>query len=170
LPTQALSFERWKYARDGLADLWEWWCDCAHLRPQIRSDRWKKSVIEPPFVDELIRWAAPLTAEENEALPLDSATSLDAHLGDAICQICAMVHFYFAVNEGLERIEPGTLEFVESGGKRRCQRFAKYGQIELALFAPGGADVKPDRSNPNFKHYCARINSAFGSPLREFPS
>ncbi|HEY8460743.1 MAG TPA: hypothetical protein VIM99_10205, partial [Blastocatellia bacterium] len=33
LPTKALSFDRWKYVRDGLADLWEWWCDCAHLRP-----------------------------------------------------------------------------------------------------------------------------------------
>ena len=107
LPTQALSFERWKYVRDGLADLWEWWGDCAHMRPQVKTDRWKKSVIEPPFIEELIRWAAPLTAEENDALPLESPTSLDAHLGDAICQICAMVHFYIAVNEGLEQIESG---------------------------------------------------------------
>src|SRR5262245_58405704 len=170
LPTQALSFERWKYVRDGLADLWEWWCDCAHLRPQVRADRWKKSVIEPPFVDELIRWAAPLTAEENEALPLESSTRIDAHLGDALCQICAMVHFCIAMNEGLNRIEPGTLEYVKSNRKRKYQRLANYNQIELALFAPGGEDVKPDRFNPNFKHYCARINSAFGSALREFPS
>jgi hypothetical protein len=170
LPTQALSFERWKYVRDGLADLWEWWGDCAHLRPQVRTDRWKKSVIEQPFMDELIRWAAPLTAEENDALPLDSATSLDAHLGDAICQICAMVHFYVAVNEGLDWVEPGRLEYMESGRKRKCQRIAKCDQIELALFAPGGERVRPSRYNPTFKHYCARINSAFGSPLREFPS
>jgi hypothetical protein len=165
-----LSFERWKYVRDGLADLWEWWCDCAHLRPQVKTDRWKKSVIEPPFVDELIRWAAPLTAEENEALPLESATSIDAHLGDALCQICAMAHFYIAVNEGLEQIEPGKLEYVESGRKRKYQRLAKYDQIELVLFSPGGEDIKPDGLNPLFKHYCARINSAFGSPLRQFPS
>jgi hypothetical protein len=170
LPTQSLSFERWKYVRDGLADLWEWWGDCAHLRPQVRTDRWKKSIIEQPFVDELIRWAAPLTAEENDALPLDSATSLDAHLGDAICQICAMVHFYVAVNEGLEQIEPKRFGFVESGRKRKCQRLTKYDQIELMLFAPGGEDVKPRSYNPAFKHYFARINSAFGSPLREFPS
>jgi hypothetical protein len=170
LPTQALSFERWKYVRDGLADLWEWWCDCAHLRPQVKTERWKKSVIEPPFVEELIRWAAPLTAEENESLPLESATSMDAHLGDALCQICAMVHFYIAVNEGLERLEPGTLEYVKAGGKRKYQRLAKRHQIELVLFAPGGKDVKTGHYNPNFKHYCARINSAFGSPLREFPS
>jgi pentapeptide repeat protein len=170
LATQALTFERWKYVRDALADLWEWWGDCAHLRPQVRTDRWKKSVIEPPFVDELIRWAAPLTAEENESLPLDSATSIDAHLGDAFCQICAMVHFYVAVNEGLKGVEPGTLEYVKSDGKRKSQRLAKRDQIELALFAPGGEDVKSGRLNPNFKHHCARINSAFGSPWREFPS
>jgi dsDNA-binding SOS-regulon protein len=170
LPPQALTFERWKFVRDGLADLWEWWCDCAHLRPQIKTDRWKKSVIEPPFVDELIRWAAPLTAEENEALPLDSATSIDAHLGDALCQICAMVHFYIAVSEGLEQMEPGTLEYVKIGRKQKYQRLAKCDQIELVLFSPGGEDVKPDNLNPIFKHYCARINSAFGSPLREFPS
>jgi Pentapeptide repeats (8 copies) len=170
LPTQALSFERWKYVRDGLADLWEWWGDCAHLRPQVRTDRWKKSVIEQPFVDELIRWAAPLTAEENEALPLESATSLDAHLGDAICQICAMVHFYVAVNEGLDWIEPRRLEYVKSERKRKYQQLAKYDQNEFVLFAPGGEDVKPTDLNPTFKHCCARINSAFGSPLRGFPS
>jgi hypothetical protein len=155
--------------RDRLADLWEWWCDCAHLRPQVKTERWKKSVIEPPFVEELIRWAAPLTAEENEALKLESSTGIDAHLGDALCQICAMVHFYIAVNEGLKQIEPGTLEYLKSDGKRKYQRLAKRDQIELVLFAPGGEDVRPDRLNPNFKHYCARINSAFGSPLREFP-
>lgn len=170
LPTRALSFERWKYVRDGLADLWEWWGDCAHLRPQVKTDRRKKSVVEPPFVEELIRWAAPLTAEENEALPLESSTSIDAHLGDALCQICAMVHFYIAVNEGLERIEPGTLEYVKSDRNRKCQRVAKRDQTELVLFAPGGKDVKAGHYNPSFKHYCARINSAFDGPLREFPS
>jgi hypothetical protein len=172
LPTQALSFERWKYVRDGLADLWEWWCDCAHLRPQVKTDRWKKSVIEPPFVEELIRWAAPLTAEENEALPLESPTSLDAHLGDALCQICAMVHFYVAVGEGLKQIKPRTLEYVESDRKRKYQQLARRDQIELVLFAPGGENIRRGfiNPNPNFKHYCARINSAFGSPLREFPS
>jgi hypothetical protein len=156
--------------RDGLADLWEWWADCAHLRPQFRTDRWKKSVIEPPFVEELIRWAAPLTAEENEALPLESSTSIDAHLGDALCQICAMIHFYIAVKEGLKQIEPGTLEYVKFDRNRKFQRIAKRDQIELVLFAPGGEDVKPYHRNPYFKHYCARINSAFGGPRREFPS
>jgi hypothetical protein len=111
-----------------------------------------------------------LTAEENDALPLESPTSIDAHLGDALCQICAMVHFYIAVNEGLKQIDPGTLEYVKSDGKRMCQRLAKRHQIDLVLFAPGGKDVKAGHYNPNFKHYCARINSAFGSPLREFPS
>ena len=169
-PTRALSFERWKYVRDGLADLWEWWCDCAHLRPQIRTDRWKKSIIEPPFVEELIRWAAPLTAEENEALPLESATSMDAHLGDALCQICAMVHFCISMNEGLERIEPNRIEYVKSERERKYQQHAKNDQIKFVLFAPGGEDVKSGRFNPNFNHYCARINSAYGSPLRRFPS
>jgi hypothetical protein len=171
LPAQALSLGRWKYVRDGLADLWEWWCDCAHLRPQVKTDRWKKSVIGPSFAEELIRWAAPLTAEENEALKLDSSTSIDAHLGDALCQICAMVHFYIAVNEGLDQIEPGTLEYVKSGGNRKYQRLAKRDQIKLVLFAPGGENsIKLSRRNPNFRHYCARINSAFDGPLREFPS
>src|SRR5262249_10105012 len=128
------------------------------------------SVVEPPFAEELIRWAAPLTAEENETLPLESSTSIDAHLGDALCQICAMVHFYIAVNQGLERIEPGTLEYVKSGRKRKYQQIAKSDQSELALFAPGSEDLRPRSLNPVFRHYCARINSAFDGPLREFPS
>jgi len=121
-------------------------------------------------VEELIRLAAPLTAEENESLPLESATSPDAHFGDALCQICAMVHFHIAVNEGLKRIEPKRLEYLRSDGRRKCQRLAKCDQIELVLFAPGGEDAKSGRFNPIFRHYFARINSAFGSPLRGFPS
>jgi hypothetical protein len=170
LPTQALSFERWKYVRDGLADLWEWWRYCAHLRPQVKTDRWKKSVIESPFVEELIRWAAPLTAEEDERLKLDSPTSIDAHLGDALCQICAMAHFYVAVNEGLIQIKMGAPLYLKSGRNRKCQQVAGCDQIELTLFAPGGQDVKLGSYNRAFKHHCARINSAYGSPMREFPS
>jgi uncharacterized protein YjbI with pentapeptide repeats len=74
------------------------------------------------------------------------------------------------MNDGLDWIEPRRLEYVESGGNRKCQRLAKCDQIELVLFAPGGERARPSRYNPTFKHYCARINSAFGSPLREFPS
>jgi hypothetical protein len=149
LSTQALSFERWKYVRDGLADLWEWWGDGAHMRPQVKTERWKKSIIEPPFVEELIRWAAPLTSEENEALPLESSTSMDAHLGDALCQICAMVHFYVAMNEGLDWIGSKRLEDIEYGRRRKCQRFAKRDQIEIVVFAPGGEGGKSRHFNSN---------------------
>jgi hypothetical protein len=81
-----------------------------------------------------------------------------------------MVHFYIGVNEGLNRIEPGKLEYVESGKMRKFQRLAKHDQIEIVLFAPGGEYVKSGRFNPTFRHYFARINGAFGSPLRGFPS
>jgi hypothetical protein len=74
------------------------------------------------------------------------------------------------VGEGLKQIKPRTLEYVEFDRKRKYQKLARRDQIELVLFAPGGEDVKLGSKNPAFKHYCARINSAFGSPLREFPS
>jgi dsDNA-binding SOS-regulon protein len=167
LPTQALSFERWKYVRDGLADLWEWWCDCAHLRPQIRTDRWKKSEIERPFVEELIRCAAPLTADENEALKLDSSTSIDAHLGDALCQICAITHFYVAINEGWDLQQPTGFDLVLFANDRKYQEPKWNGQIKLVFFAPGR--IEEGYFISEFKRYMARINAISGRSLGEFP-
>jgi len=56
--------------------------------------------------------------------------------------------------------------------RRKYQEIVKlrYDQTEFVLFAPGAIAIDPGAGNPTFKHHLARINSAFGSPLREFPS
>jgi hypothetical protein len=169
LPTQSLDFERWKWVRDGFADMWHWWCDGAHLRPQVRTERWKKSEIERTYVDELIRWAAPLAIEEDENLQLESATSIDAHLGDALCQICAMVHFFIARNEGWDWREPSQVRFVESEKISRYQIAVSYREVNVRLFAPGCISTAQENISRKFTRYIARINAAFGRPRGDFP-
>jgi len=167
LPTPVLPFERWRWVRDGLADLWEWWRDGAHLRPQIHRQDGEDPKTEPPYAQKLILRAVEITRPRDERLELESTASVDARLGDALCQICSMAHFYVAVNEGWHWRSHHQLEYLKSGGKRKCQQPAKYDQTKLVLFAPGG---KLRLYNPTFRHYVARVNSAFGRPLGEFPS
>lgn len=162
LPTPALPFERWRRVRDGLADLWEWWCDGTHLRPQVSQ----QDKIEPPYAHDLIIKSAERTKDRDERLELENAISMDAHLGEALCQICSMVHFYVAANEGWDWRKPELIEYLKSNRKRRYQQPAKHGQTRLVLFAPGGDERG---ANPTFKHYIARVSGAFGRPLGEFP-
>ncbi len=96
-----LSFHQWEQIRDGLADLWEWWVDGAHLRPQWEG-KGKKRNIEPAFVHELIKWSAPLDEQEayDQSIMFESATTMDAHLGDGLFRLCAWVHFFVAEADG----------------------------------------------------------------------
>jgi hypothetical protein len=168
LPTPALPFERWRWVRDGLADLWEWWGDGVRLRPQIHEQDGEDPKTEPPYAQRLILRAVEMARPKDERLELESTASVDARLGDALCQICAMAHFYVAVNEGWEWGKPERLEYLKSNRRPRSQQPAKYGQTRLVLFAPGGGVERG--ANPTFKHYIARVNGAFGRPLGEFPN
>ncbi len=97
LPTDSLSLAGWKGGRDVLADLWEWWMDGAHLRPQVKAERGRRPEIESAYVEKLIRHAVPLTADEDERLELESASSMDAHLGEGLCELCVLTHYHIAL-------------------------------------------------------------------------
>ncbi|HRI71160.1 MAG TPA: pentapeptide repeat-containing protein, partial [Polyangium sp.] len=85
----------------------------------------------------MIDWAA--AENKTEKTPLESTTNVDAHLGDGLCQLTAMVHF-----------------FVAQGQQARG--------ITIRRFAPGG----PGKSD-GFRRIQARIASASGRPGGEFP-
>ncbi|MEP7340019.1 MAG: pentapeptide repeat-containing protein, partial [Acidobacteriota bacterium] len=169
LPTLPLTSEEWRVVRDGLASLWDWWGDRAHLRQQVKMDRRKGAVIELAFVEELIRWASPLTAEVDETLPLENFTSLDSHLGDALCQLTAMAHFHVAECEGWNWRE--AWKYKGPFGKAwNCQQRVRFEQNEFTLFAPGNRpNSDSDKDYLDFDHFIARINSAFNRPQWNFP-
>ena len=165
LPTAALPFERWRWVRDGLADLWEWWGDGAHLRPQVHQQGGDDPKTEPPYAQRLILRAVEMTRPKDERLELESTASVDAHMGDALCQLCAIAHYYVAVNEGRELGMLAQTEFLKSNRRPKSQITAKYGQSKLVLFAPGGGELFLNRT---FNHNIARVNGAFGRPSGEF--
>jgi hypothetical protein len=166
LKTEELSLDKWQRVRDGLAELWAWWADGAHLRPQILRQRIGTSKA-PPYVQELIFWAAFENGNENT--PLESTNSMDAHLGDALCQLNAMVHFFVALSQGFNWQDWKAMEPVNSAEAGKYQVQAWHQGKEIKLFAPGTVGM-PELWNPFFKHWIARINSALGRPLGEFPS
>lgn len=190
LPTEALARSEWELVRDGFADLWAWWCDGAHLRPQIKTDLWQPARIEPAFVEELIRWAMPLTLAEDENLELESSTSMDSHLGDGLFQLCARIHFIIAKADGWlaprgrTEDEP-TPEQLWEGVTARKVSFWNFGEETVIgegdaphpfqaaivkgaqdwrVFAPSGTDAEL------FKRCIARVNATKGRSEGIFPS
>ncbi len=163
---EELFLDQWQQIRDGLAELWAWWADGVHLRPQILRQRTKTSEASP-YVQELIFWAA--VENRNETTPLESTNSMDAHLGDALCQLNAMVDFC-GRESGRWLGEWKAMEPVNSREADKYQVLARYQETEFKRFAPGGGGAMPESLNPFFKHCIARINSVLGRPLGQFPS
>jgi hypothetical protein len=159
---RTLDADAWGRVQDGLADLWEWWGDGVHLRPQAFVERRKS---EPdylePYACELIEHSAPLAPKSAQARLARTAT-MDAHLGDGLCRLCALVHYHLAVRDGYGGYEPETMARERTG--RAYQRRIRAGQKEWVLFAPSG------RSGDYFANYAHRINGAGWRPAGNFPS
>lgn len=190
LPTRALSREEWEIIRDGLADLWEWWVDGAHMRPQIKTDRRRGTgIVEPAFVEELVSEAAPKAVELDETLQLENPISLDAHLGDALFQLCAWVHYFIAKADGwLEPREEGKaptpdqlwkgvtarkVQFVFELGEKVIGEGEAPHPFQSAIVRPGNPwrVFAPSGSEPGtFQRCLARVNSAEGRLAGTFPS
>lgn len=187
--TTNITFRQWEQIRDGLADLWEWWMDGAHLRPQWEG-KGKKRDIVPAYVHELIKWSAPLDEQEayNQSIAFEPATTMDAHLGDGLFQLCAWVHFFVAEANGwLEPREGGkspTPEQLWEGVSIR--EFFHWSSGDVMVDGEGDsphpfqASIKqrhqqwrifsPSVGRGSFQLCIARINSASERPDGLFPS
>jgi hypothetical protein len=141
----------WRRARTLLADLWDWWADGVHLRPQPRDDedtgqvKWDTSLAE-----RLVPRCRPLIASSNGDLPEPvRTTTLDAHLGDALFRLSSWVHGHL-VEQSSDEIP---------GPTRRAQRFNGW-----LVFRPTG-------TNPGyFNLLCSRISAAGWRPNGAFPT
>lgn len=155
-PTESMDWRGWKQARTGLADMWEWWGEGVHLRPQIVKDRrTRKTETLPPYVYDLILTAAPLDPDATWTGHF-STTIMDAHLGEGLCLLCALVHAFMADNEQEAKLS-------DEITPRKYQSIQDSDGVERLLFKPSGGN--PDY----FRNYIARINSTVGSPRWEFP-
>ena len=88
---QAITAEpaRWVWLRDLLLDVYVWWAEGVHLRPQPKRDRdsrnWRAACIE-----ELLKDTLPFDSKADAEPP--RSTTLDAHLGEALIEMTALVH------------------------------------------------------------------------------
>jgi|GEM_PF-1334699 len=172
-PTESLDMEGWRRVRDALADLWDWWGDGVHLRSQQNSETFQE--FNEPYVCKLTKHSVPLTSRNRNIKPARTAT-LDAHLGDGLCRICALVHYQVAISEGWLTILNGDLNILPrpdqlwegTSGTGRPSRRYQYAPGQdcqsWILFAPSG------ESPTYFANYIHRINAAGWRPKGSFPS
>jgi hypothetical protein len=102
MPTEGLQLEEWRQTRDGIADIWDWWAEGAHLRPQPKMDKRTRNVdFEKVYVQDLVELCAPHDPSQR-AKQLEPArvVAMDSHLGDGIFMLCALLHYHIAVNTG----------------------------------------------------------------------
>jgi uncharacterized protein YjbI with pentapeptide repeats len=167
--TEPLDMPAWIRIRDGLADVWDWWTEGVHLRPRL-PQRTGPDQIDSPL-------GAPPVTEVIEGMmrrPLDPTSfrtvrvvTVDAHLGDALCRLTALVHGEIARRQGFfeEAARRDKYDQTEGGeGARRYQRCVTLGEQRWMLFDPAGADRK------FLDTYCARINAAAYRPAGQFPA
>ena len=138
--------DRWVWIRDLALDVYIWWAEGVHLRPQPRIERGVRKWTEP-FVSELLTDALPFDPQD-PAAPARSA-ALDAHLGEFLMQIVALIH---AVLADVPR-EPD----ADASLRRKYRSTEKKTQ-----FAPGGGGF--------FRQLCSRINSAGWRLGPDFPA
>jgi hypothetical protein len=163
--TQPLDLSGWQRVRDGLADLWDWWGEGVHLRPQPQMRGRRFDRLGTPYVEELIDWHILQDRSERDYEPwAPRTTTIDAVLGDALCRLAALVHRHVA----------GTLDarwtFDEDQAgdaphtPRRCQSWGRIdGEWQLRF--------KPTGDHPRyFRFYCDRINAAGPRPTDSFPA
>jgi GTPase SAR1 family protein len=146
-PTEAITLEQWQQIRTGLADLWEWWGEGVHTRPQSRRVKGGGIELEPAYVNDLIKFAAPKDRENFREYV--RTTTIDAHLGDGLFELCAIVH--------------DRLAYYVTETDREYQSINYDKGSERLMFKPSG------EHDDYFQNYISRINSAGWNPNLFFP-
>jgi uncharacterized protein YjbI with pentapeptide repeats len=143
----------WQHVRDGLDDLWNWWGEGVHLRPQ--PQRRKKEKVydwQAPLADEVARQSRFRSESEIRPPPI-RLTTVDAHLGEALCLLATSVHAALAplhdASSTAHSSAPPDGEAPDSGAFR---------------FAPSG------RRPEYFRYFAFRIGAAGYRPSGEFPA
>lgn len=187
MATAPLDAEGWRRVRDGLADLWDWWAEGVHLRPQANDIKHGTEVdLEAPFASLVIQESIDVPLAENRSGAIPRVIAVDAQLGDALFRLTAFVHTRIAYKEGwADRAKPA-IETGEAPTSSRLRsespdlqrwpqenwwatvdesRHPYQSHVRSAvLFRPSG------RNSVYFENYVARINGAGWRPEGRFPS
>lgn len=161
-PTQVCSLGGWRRIRDGLADLWDWWAEGVHLRPQPSLGKRRELTYKAPRVLELIEYSLPFDSNASHPRPTPT-TTMDSHLGYGLLVLCVLVHHHLlAVETELGSSSSATKSNLEENSARRYQSLNPSGGSGLR-FAPSGPN------NEYFLGYIHRICSAGVRTTEAFP-
>ena len=177
--TKRLDLKGWECIRDALADLWDWWGEGVHLRPRQKADEYSGAVdYGPSLVHDLVRAALPRDRRDARSLrPPIRVVTVDAHVGDAICRLAAILHFQLALVRGWipadeeqwHKLDPKKLwKGVAAPGNlgaRKYQVSVVRDDHTFKLFCPFG----PEHLDVVLGYSC-RINAAGWRPEGLFPS
>lgn len=162
----AVTARQWEVIREGLHDLWDWWGEGVHLRPQPYRDDSDNLRYQSAFVNELIDYSLPRDRgpDAPEWWP-GRLLNADANLGDALCQLNAWVHSAILRLSGWD----GVLD-EQTEQERECNtprypyqtRFERSDKV-FVVFRPAGS------TKAYFQNYCSRINAAGYRPTGKFP-
>lgn len=166
-PTAALTTQQWEGIRDALSDLWDWWGEGVHLRPQPVFDNRHKLDFCEPLAHQMVLRTIPLALPPRHIPQPPRVTTIDAHLGDALFRLTQIVHFRVAEASGWLGVPDHLVRPEELWAKpeliRRYQTRVRRGARTWVLFAPGGGDSR------YWRQYIARINAAGWRDI-DFPS
>jgi hypothetical protein len=170
-----LKKDMWESVRDGLVDVWDWWCEGIHLRPQPQYDKRQNIEFEMTYAADLIEWSMPQDLDRGGPLPSPCrSVTVDSHIGDGVFRLSAFIHFHVTNKQGwlnkseesMQSVDPALQwrDLSEVGnGPRRYQTMIRRDGNTWLLFAPSG------KSQIYFTNYVARINSAGWRPAGLFP-
>ena len=92
--TRPLSVVEWGTVRDRLVELWDWWAEGAHLRPQPYRPKGKNDILfDKPYAVRLAEQISPPDLQRGALPEPVRVTTLDCHLGDAIFRLNCALHF-----------------------------------------------------------------------------
>lgn len=168
-PTALLELDQWKVVRDGMADVWDWWAEGVHMRPQPSIARRQELQFDPPYVQELVELMVPFDLPRGVIPTPPRTVAADAQLGDGLFRLSNWLHFFVAEAEGWlgpegHRAPAELWENVSDIGEGPRRHQASAGsERRWVLFSPSG------KSAVYWQNYAARINSAGWRPGFMFP-
>jgi hypothetical protein len=171
MPTDPIEPGLWAVIRDDLADLWEWWGEGVHLRPQIElKAREIKDRDRPIYAVDLVNWSLPRDFNRSGKFPPapPRTVTVDAHLGAGLLLLNILTHDVAARSALPETSEAALLAKGEALEERippprPYQSAWKTSADTLIRFRPSSGDQY-------LRNYMARINAAGWCPRGEFPS
>ncbi len=158
--SEPLTAEQWNRVRDGLADLWDWWGEGVHMRPQPSKAKnggmeWKSLAFD------VACHCRDISSEKVSTIVPVRMTTIDGHLGDGLFQLCADVHRELLVAKHSQSAsdELPELPQIDWGvgalpSRRRYQSVVQIiDSVSDVVFRPTGKDES------YFYLYCMRIEA-----------